>query len=144
MGEFDLIDRFFKRPARRAALGVGDDCALLNPTPGMQLAISTDLLLEGRHFLSTVDPVRLGHKALAVNLSDLAACGARPLAFTLALALPEAIDAWLEGFSRGLFALADAHDCELIGGDTTAGPLNICITVFGQVPAGAALRRSGG
>lgn len=143
MGEFDLIDRFFKRPARRAALGVGDDCALLNPTPGMQLAISTDLLLEGRHFLSTVDPVRLGHKALAVNLSDLAACGARPLAFTLALALPEAIDAWLEGFSRGLFALADAHDCELIGGDTTRGPLAICITVFGEVPPGHALLRSG-
>ena len=143
MGEFDLIDRFFKRPLRRAALGVGDDCALLNPTPGMQLAISTDLLLEGRHFLSTVDPVRLGHKALAVNLSDLAACGARPLAFTLALALPEAIDAWLEGFSRGLFALADAHDCELIGGDTTRGPLAICITVFGEVPPGQALLRSG-
>lgn len=143
MGEFDLIDRFFKRPVRRAALGVGDDCALLNPTPGMQLAISTDLLLEGRHFLSTVDPVRLGHKALAVNLSDLAACGARPLAFTLALALPEAIDAWLEGFSRGLFALADAHDCELIGGDTTRGPLAICITVFGEVPPGHALLRSG-
>ena len=143
MGEFDLIDRYFKRPARRAALGVGDDCALLNPTPGMQLAISTDLLLEGRHFLSTVDPVRLGHKALAVNLSDLAACGARPLAFTLALALPEAIDAWLEGFSRGLFALADAHDCELIGGDTTRGPLAICITVFGEVPPGHALLRSG-
>jgi len=109
----------------------------------MQLAISTDLLLEGRHFLSTVDPVRLGHKALAVNLSDLAACGARPLAFTLALALPEAIDAWLEGFSRGLFALADAHDCELIGGDTTRGPLAICITVFGEVPPGQALLRSG-
>ena len=143
MGEFDLIDRFFKRPVRRAALGVGDDCALLNPTPGMQLAISTDLLLEGRHFLSTVDPVRLGHKALAVHLSDLAACGARPLAFTLALALPEAIDAWLEGFSRGLFALADAHDCELIGGDTTRGPLAICITVFGEVPPGHALLRSG-
>ena len=143
MGEFDLIDRFFKRPVRRAALGVGDDCALLNPTPGMQLAISTDLLLEGRHFLSTVDPVRLGHKALAVNLSDLAACGARPLAFALALALPEAIDAWLEGFSRGLFALADAHDCELIGGDTTRGPLAICITVFGEVPPGQALLRSG-
>ena len=143
MGEFDLIDRFFKRPVRRAALGVGDDCALLNPTPGMQLAISTDLLLEGRHFLSPVDPVRLGHKALAVNLSDLAACGARPLAFTLALALPEAIDAWLEGFSRGLFALADAHDCELIGGDTTRGPLAICITVFGEVPPGQALLRSG-
>ena len=98
MGEFELIERYFKRPARRAVLGVGDDCALLAPAPGMQLAVSSDLLLEGRHFLSTVDPVRLGHKALAVNLSDLAACGARPLAFTLALALPQAVDAWLEGF----------------------------------------------
>ena len=143
MGEFDLIDRYFRRPARRAALGVGDDCALLNPTPGMQLAISSDLLLEGRHFLSTVDPHKLGHKALAVNLSDLAACGATPLAFTLALALPQADEAWLEGFSRGLFALADAHDCELIGGDTTRGPLAICITVFGEVPPGQALLRSG-
>ena len=143
MGEFELIERYFKRPARRAVLGVGDDCALLVPAPGMQLAVSSDLLLEGRHFLSTVDPVRLGHKALAVNLSDLAACGARPLAFTLALALPQAIDAWLGGFSRGLFALADAHRCELVGGDTTRGPLAICITVFGEVPPGQALLRSG-
>ena len=143
MLEFELIERFFTRPARRAALGVGDDCALLTPTPGMQLAVSSDMLVEGRHFLSTVDPVALGHKALAVNLSDLAACGARPLAFTLALALPAADPAWLEPFARGLLALADAHDCELIGGDTTKGPLNICITVFGEVPAGQALLRSG-
>ncbi|WP_162589916.1 thiamine-phosphate kinase [Variovorax sp. RA8] len=143
MGEFDLIDRYFKRPAARSPLGVGDDCALLAPAPGMQLAVSTDMLVEGRHFLSTVDPARLGHKALAVNLSDLAACGAKPLAFTLALALPAADEAWLEAFSRGLFALADAHGCELVGGDTTRGPLNLCITVFGEVPAGAALLRSG-
>ena len=143
MGEFELIDRYFKRPARRAVLGVGDDCALLAPAPGMQLAVSSDMLIEGRHFLSTVDPFKLGHKALAVNLSDLAACGAKPLAFTLALALPQADEAWLEGFSRGLFALADAHDCELIGGDTTRGPLAICITVFGEVPPGQALLRSG-
>jgi thiamine-monophosphate kinase len=143
MGEFELIERFFKRPARRNALGVGDDCALLAPAPGMQLAVSCDMLLEGRHFLPTVDPRKLGHKALAVNLSDLAACGAKPLAFTLALALPEADEAWLEGFSRGLFALADEHGCELVGGDTTRGPLNICITVFGEVPQGQALLRSG-
>jgi len=143
MGEFDLITRYFKRPAKRSPLGVGDDCALLAPAPGMQLAVSSDMLVEGRHFLSTVDPARLGHKALAVNLSDLAACGARPLAFTLALALPGVDEPWLEGFSRGLFALADAHGCELVGGDTTRGPLNICITVFGEVPAGAALLRSG-
>jgi len=143
MGEFDLIARYFKRPATRSPLGVGDDCALLAPAAGMQLAVSSDMLVEGRHFLSTVDPARLGHKALAVNLSDLAACGAKPLAFTLALALPGVDEPWLEGFSRGLLALADAHGCELVGGDTTRGPLNICITVFGEVPAGAALLRSG-
>jgi thiamine-monophosphate kinase len=143
-GEFDLIARYFTRPARRSPLGVGDDCALLAPAPGMQLAVSSDMLVEGRHFLSTVDPARLGHKALAVNLSDLAACGAKPLAFTLALSLPAVDEAWLAGFSRGLFALADAHGCELVGGDTTRGPLNLCITVFGEVPAGAALLRSGG
>jgi thiamine-monophosphate kinase len=153
MGEFELIERFFMRPERKAAraavtvLGIGDDCALLQPAPGTQIAISTDMLVEGRHFLSTTDPVTLGHKALAVNLSDLAACGAKPLAFTLALSLPQADVAWLESFSRGLFILADAQECELIGGDTTRGPLNICITVFGEVPVvngrSQALLRSG-
>jgi len=147
MGEFDLIARYFTRPAAKAALGVGDDCALLQPTPGTQLAISSDMLVEGRHFFADVDPGALGHKALAVNLSDLAACGATPLAFTLALALPRADAAWLEPFSRGLLALADAHGCELIGGDTTQGPLNLCITVFGEVPVvngkSQALLRSG-
>ncbi|KRD40954.1 thiamine monophosphate kinase [Acidovorax sp. Root275] len=146
MGEFDLIARYFTRPARpggAVALGVGDDCALLAPAPGMQLAISSDMLVEGRHFFADVDPEALGHKALAVNLSDLAACGARPLAFTLALSLPRVDEAWLAGFSRGLLALADAHGCELVGGDTTQGPLNLCITVFGEVPAGMALLRSG-
>ncbi|MCO5110264.1 MAG: thiamine-phosphate kinase [Burkholderiaceae bacterium] len=143
MGEFDLIARYFTRPVRRAALGVGDDCALLAPAPGMQLAVSTDMLVEDRHFFAGTNPERLGHKALAVNLSDLAACGARPLAFTLALALPAADDAWLAAFARGLFALADAHGCELVGGDTTQGPLNLCITVWGEVPPGQALLRSG-
>lgn len=143
MGEFDLIARYFTRPVRRSPLGVGDDCALLQPAPGMQLAVSTDLLVEGRHFLSTVDPRALGHKALAVNLSDLAACGARPLAFTLAIALPQVDEPWLAGFADGLLALADAHECELVGGDTTRGPLAIDITVFGEVPAGQALLRSG-
>ena len=143
VGEFDLIARWFTRPARRAALGVGDDCALLNLTPGMQLATSSDMLVEGRHFLSTVAPERLGHKALAVNLSDLAACGAQPLAFTLALALPRIDATFLDGFARGLLALADAHGCELVGGDTTQGPLNLCITVFGELPPGQALLRSG-
>ncbi|WP_394757685.1 thiamine-phosphate kinase [Rhodoferax sp.] len=150
MGEFDLIEHYFKRPERhaaRVALGMGDDCALLQPAPGTQLAISCDMLVEGRHFVSTLDPFKLGHKALAVNLSDLAAVGAQPLAFTLALALPRADDAWLAPFSQGLLALADAHGCELIGGDTTQGPLNICITVFGEVPMlngrSQALLRSG-
>lgn len=143
MGEFDLIARYFTWPARRSPLGVGDDCALLQPRAGMQLAVSTDLLLEGRHFLSTVDPARLGHKALAVNLSDLAACGAEPVAFTLSLALPRVDEAWLAAFSAGLLALADAHRCDLVGGDTTRGPLTISITVFGEVPSGQALLRSG-
>ncbi|MFO1194593.1 MAG: thiamine-phosphate kinase [Rhodoferax sp.] len=146
-GEFDLIARHFRRPPRRAIVGIGDDCAVLQPSPGCRLAISTDMLVAGRHFFPDADPHWLGHKALAVNLSDLAACGARPLAFTLALALPQADDAWLAPFARGLFALADAHDCELIGGDTTRGPLNICITVMGEVPGpgqhGGALLRSG-
>lgn len=141
MGEFDLIDRYFKRPARKAALGVGDDCALWLPTPGMHMAISSDMLVEGRHFLSTVNPSHLGHKALAVNLSDLAACGAEPVAFTLALSLPRVDEAWLAGFSEGLFQLADAQGCELVGGDTTQGPLSIGITVFGEVPPGDALLR---
>jgi thiamine-monophosphate kinase len=143
MGEFDLIARYFKRPAKRAVLGVGDDCALLQPAEGMQLAVSSDMLVEGRHFFPDVDPFTLGHKALAVNLSDLAACGAQPLAFTLALALPRADEVWLDAFSGGMFALADLHGCELVGGDTTQGPLNICITVFGEVPRGQALLRSG-
>ncbi len=143
MGEFDLIERFFTRPSRRAAVGVGDDCAVFSVEPGMQLATSSDMLVEGRHFLSTVAPERLGHKSLAVNLSDLAACGATPIAFTLALAMPRAEEAFLDGFSRGLLALADAHGCELIGGDTTQGPLNICISVFGELPAGSAILRSG-
>ena len=143
MGEFELIRKFFQRPARRSPLGVGDDCALLAPAPGMQLAVSTDMLVEGRHFFADVHPKLLGHKALAVNLSDLAASGARPLAFTLALSMPRADASWCQAFADGLFALAEQHDCELVGGDTTQGPLNICITVFGEVPAGQALLRSG-
>ena len=145
-GEFGLIARHFQRPGLanpgQVALGIGDDCALLTPTPGRQLAISSDMLLQGRHFFPDVDPAALGHKALAVNLSDIAAMGARPLGFTLALALPEANDDWLAPFASGLFALADATACPLIGGDTTRGPLNICITVFGEVLPGRALLRS--
>ncbi len=145
LSEFDLIARYFTRPLRqdsRAALGVGDDCALLAPAPGMQLAISSDMLLEDRHFFAGADPLKLGHKCLAVNLSDLAAMGAKPLAFTLALALPYPDPDWLAPFSRGLFALAERHQCELIGGDTTKGALAICITVFGEVARDLALRRT--
>lgn len=143
LSEFDLIKTYFQRPRPgRAVLGIGDDCALLAPSPGHQIAISSDMLVEDRHFFAGADPRMLGHKSLAVNLSDLAAMGARPIAFTLALSLPKADPAWLEGFSSGLFALADAHDCELIGGDTTKGPLNICITVFGELRPGHALRRA--
>ena len=147
MGEFDLIERFFKRAARRAVLGIGDDCALMQAPAGSHMAISTDMLVQGRHFFADVDPRTLGHKALAVNLSDLAACGAEPMGFTMALALPHIEERWLAAFAEGLFTLADSHGCELIGGDTTSGPLNICITVFGSVPAPAgqsqALLRSG-
>lgn len=152
MGEFELIARHFQQPAAQAAaahgvpLGIGDDCALLQPAAGQQVAISTDLLVEGRHFFADVPPAALGHKALAVNLSDLAAMGAEPLGFTLALALPPERAQntnWLAAFSQGLLALASQARCPLVGGDTTAGPLAICITVFGQIPAGAALRRNG-
>jgi thiamine-monophosphate kinase len=151
LSEFSLIDRFFARRASAPSprhtdeaampLGIGDDCALIAPPAGHQLAISTDMLVEGRHFFPDVDPYALGHKSLAVNLSDLAAMGAKPHAFTLAIALPRADEAWLEAFSNGLFDLAQRHDCALVGGDTTGGPLNICITVFGDVPQGEALRR---
>lgn len=127
--------------ARQVPLGIGDDCALLRLRPGHLLAVSSDMLVEGRHFLAGTDARRLGHKALAVNLSDLAAMGARPLGFTLALALPAVDESWLAGFSIGLHALADRHGCPLVGGDTTRGPLNICITVFGELAAGQALRR---
>jgi len=124
-GEFALIARHFARSSvalpSAVVLGVGDDCALLQPTPGYLLAISSDMLVEGRHFFPHTDPGSLGHKALAVNLSDLAAMGARPLGFTLALALPAVEDTWLAAFSRGLFALADVHVCPLVGGDTTRG-----------------------
>ncbi|MCL1887097.1 MAG: thiamine-phosphate kinase [Betaproteobacteria bacterium] len=140
--EFDLITRFFARPTSLANLGIGDDCALLTPGAGMQMAISCDMLVSGTHFFADTDPQQLGHKSLAVNLSDLAAMGAKPVAFTLALSLPSSDEKWLQSFSEGLFALADKHHCELIGGDTTRGPLNICITVFGEVPVNDAMQRN--
>jgi thiamine-monophosphate kinase len=143
LSEFELIERFFRRPSRHATLGVGDDAALVAPTPGCELVVSVDMLIEGTHFYPDVEPEALGHKTLAVNLSDIAAMGARPRWALLACALLEADPAWLEAFARGFFALADAYGVELIGGDTTRGQLTLCVTILGEAPAGQALRRSG-
>lgn len=139
--EFDLIRRYFCRPTPQAVLGPGDDCALLAPTAATELAISTDMLVEGTHFLAGTDPCQLGWKALAVNLSDLAAMGATPRWALLAGSLPEARAAWLESFSSGLFRCATRYGVDLVGGDLTRGPLNLCFTVLGELPAGSALRR---
>jgi thiamine-monophosphate kinase len=143
MSEFDLIRRYFTRATPSALLGVGDDAALLKVSDGKVLVVSTDMLVSGTHFLPDADPFLLGHKTLAVNLSDMAAMGATPRWATLAIALPEAGEAWLEKFSAGFFALAQHYGVELIGGDTTRGPLNLCVTIFGEVPAQQALLRSG-
>ena len=141
--EFDLIARHFTRPAANAVLGVGDDCALLQVTNGMDLAVSTDTMVSGTHFFPDVDPEHLGHKALAVNLSDMAAMGAMPYWATLALTLPSVDHAWLGAFAKGFFDLAEEFNVSLVGGDTTRGPLSLNVTIMGEVPAGAALRRSG-
>ncbi len=141
MSEFSLIQRYFTRATPSAVLGVGDDAALVRVGSGMELAISTDMLVSGTHFFADADPYLLGHKALAVNISDMAAMGAQPRWATLALSLPSEDEAWLERFSAGFFALADEYQVELIGGDTTRGPLNLCITIMGEVPQGKALRR---
>lgn len=138
--EFEIIRRFFERPVC-AVLGVGDDAALVRPAAGMEIAVSTDLLVEGRHFRAAADPRKLGHKALAVNLSDMAAMGATPRWLTLALSLPDAEEAWIAAFADGLFALAARFGVELIGGDTVRGPRSICICILGEVPEGRALRR---
>ncbi len=145
MNEFELIERFFTRPPRGAGvrLAVGDDAALLAPTPGCDLVAAVDMLVSGRHFLPDTDPEGLGHKVLAVNLSDMAAMGAQPRWALLAGALPTADAAWLAAFARGFHALADEYAVDLVGGDTTAGPLNLCVTILGEVPRGAALLRSG-
>ena len=146
LGEFALIERFFKTGASlnsAISLGIGDDCALIKPPAGEDIAVTSDMLVEGRHFFAGANPEQLGRKALAVNLSDLAAMGAKPLGFTLAIALPKVDTEWLEDFSRGLFAVANQFDCPLIGGDTTAGPLTISITAMGSIPPGDAIRRSG-
>ncbi|MET0106780.1 MAG: thiamine-phosphate kinase [Sedimenticola sp.] len=145
ISEFELIRRFFSHqgePRADVVVGVGDDCALLQPPPGEQLAVSIDTLVEGVHFLQGTDPLLLGHKALAVNLSDLAAMGARPAWVTLALALPDSDPQWLEAFSKGFSSLAQAHGVQLIGGDTTRGPLTVTVQVHGFVEPDKALLRN--
>lgn len=148
MGEFELIGRYFAtapcaQAAEGVALGIGDDCALLQLSPGQQLALSTDTLVQGVHFPDSCDPFLLGQRALAVSVSDLAAMGAEPLGFTLALTLPEATAGWLEGFAHGLSQMAAQCSIALVGGDTTRGPLSLTLTVFGRVPVGQALSRAG-
>ncbi|ATP28863.1 thiamine-phosphate kinase [Chromobacterium violaceum] len=143
MNEFELIGRYFKRGAPSVLLGVGDDAAIVRPTPGLDLHLSADMLVEGRHFFADVSPRALGHKTLAVNLSDMAAMGARARWALLSIALPRADEAWVAEFAAGFFALADAHGVELIGGDTTGGPLTLSVTIIGETPAGQALRRDG-
>jgi thiamine-monophosphate kinase len=142
-GEFALIDKYFARPTPSAILGPGDDCALLQPRPGMQLAVTTDMLVAGTHFLPETDPLNLGWKALAVNVSDLAAMGAKPRWATLAGALPTVDELWIAKFAEGFFACAAEFGLDIVGGDTTRGPLNLCITALGEVASGQALRRDG-
>lgn len=142
-GEFDLIQRFFHQPTSHTELGVGDDAALIRPRPGMQLAISTDMLVEDRHFFAGADPFLLGWKAAAVNISDMAAMGAEPRWITLAISLPAADEAWVELLARGFRECCETHVVDWVGGDTTRGPLNLCPTIFGELPAGSAIRRDG-
>jgi len=144
--EFELVDRFLRRHdsgRNDVILGIGDDAALLRPRAGHELAVATDTLVVDVHFPAHTSPADLGHRALAVNLSDLAAMGAEPAWATLALTIPEAQADWVRGFAVGLFALASRHRVELIGGDTTRGPLTVTVTVHGWVAENKALRRSG-
>ena len=143
MSEFSLIKKYFTRPTRHTNLGIGDDAALITVASGMQLAISSDTLVAGTHFLADCAPYDIGWKALAVNVSDMAAMGVQAKWATLAIALPSIDEAWLAEFSRGFFACADTFNIDLIGGDTTRGSLNISVTIMGEVPTGEALRRDG-
>ena len=143
LSEFELIRRYFTRPALHTRLGVGDDAAVVRVRRGMELVVSADMLISGRHFFPDVDPRHLGHKALAVNLSDMAAMGATARWATLSLALPRVEPSWLRAFSAGFMRLAHRHGVDLIGGDTTRGPLAISVQILGEVPAGQALTRSG-
>jgi len=141
--EFALIDTYFRRPTRHSVLGVGDDGALVRPSPDCELVVSTDMLVAGTHFLPDADPADLGWKVLAVNVSDIAAMGALPKWALLAAALPAATESWIERFATGFFDCAEAFGIDVIGGDTTKGPRNFCVTIFGEVPEGKALLRSG-
>jgi thiamine-monophosphate kinase len=144
--EFALIDRYFRRPTRNqghTVLGIGDDGAIVQATAGCELVVSTDMLVAGTHFLPDTDPEDLGWKTLAVNVSDMAAMGAQPRWALLAAALPAATESWIEQFARGFFACADSFGIDVIGGDTTRGPRNFCVTILGEVPAGGSLLRSG-
>lgn len=146
--EFSIIDKYFKPLGEAIAspnvvMGIGDDCALLNSKPGHQLAVSCDTLVAGVHFLEGADPEDIGYKALAVNLSDLAAMGAEPAWFSLCLSLPEQDEVWIQGFVKGLASLAQQYNLPLIGGDTTKGPLTVSIQIAGYVPNNKAITRSG-
>ncbi len=144
MNEFDLIRAYFTHHSDQVVLGVGDDAAIVAPTPGCELLVSTDMLVEGRHFFADVDPYALGHKCLAVNVSDMAAMGARPRWAFLSLALPGLAPQWLSAFADGFMTLANRFGVALAGGDTTRGPLTLSVTIIGEVPQGQALRRDGG
>lgn len=139
--EFDLIKKHFTHATPRTLLGVGDDAALIKPSRGQVLAVAADMLVGGRHFFMDADPESVGHKALAVNLSDMAAMGATPRWATLGIALPKADERWVAAMSKGFMKLARRHGVDLIGGDTTKGPLNLCVQIIGEVPARQALRR---
>jgi len=141
--EFELINSHFTHANPRTLLGVGDDAALIKPSRGQVLAVAADMLVGGRHFFMDADPESVGHKALAVNLSDMAAMGAVPRWATLGIALPKADERWVAAMSKGFMALARKHGVDLIGGDTTKGPLNLCVQIIGEVPARQALRRDG-
>src|SRR5512145_2793 len=143
LSEFDIIARYFSPATSHTVLAGGDDAALVAVRPTMELVVSTDMLVGGRHFYEDAPAYDVGYKSLAVNLSDMAAMGALPRWATLSLALPAADEAWLDAFARGFLDLARLHDVDLIGGDTTRGPLNICVQILGEAPAGKALRRSG-
>lgn len=144
--EFEIIRQYFSQASPTSVLGVGDDAAIVAVSPGKELVVSTDTLVSGQHFFEDTDPYKLGHKSLAVNLSDMAAMGATPRWAMLALTLPKPLiqenTQWLDQFAKGFYSLAQEHQVELIGGDTTCGPLNICVQIMGEIEQGKGLLRS--